>query len=307
MHTITPDEKTLHGYFSPERDPILTIQPGDTVRYRTLDAWWHAYDPDTDALVQSPLREQDPLKGHALCGPIYIEGARQGMVLGVEVGQIITAPLGWNLGGGEARPLWQKLGVADEPLHKLSWRLDNDARTATSESGFTVGLAPFMGVMGMPPAAPGNHTTRPPYVHGGNIDCKMLTSGSTLYLPIPVEGALFSVGDGHAVQGDGEVSIYAVECPMEQADLTFTLHDIALSTPRAHTEAGWVTFGFHEDLNKAMLIALNAMLDLMMSEYTISRKEALALASVAVDLRITQIVNTTQGVHAVLPHGALTR
>lgn len=306
MHTIEPTKETLHGYWSRERDPVLTIQPGDTVRYRTLDAKWNAYDPDTETLVKSPLREQDPLQGHALCGPVYIDGAQPGMTLEIRTDAIETAPLGWNWSGGEPRPLWERLGVAEPPLFELTWTLDNAACTATSNSGFTTKLVPFMGVMGMPPDAPGNHTTRPPYVHGGNIDCKMLTVGSRLYLPVPVEGALFSAGDGHAAQGDGEASIYAIECPMERVDLTFHLHDdMPLSTPRALTDEGWVTLGFDEDLDEAMLKALDAMLDLMTAQLDVSRKEALALASVAVDLRITQIVNTVQGVHAVLPKDAL--
>ena len=146
----------------------------------------------------------------------------------------------------------------------------------------------------------------PPHVTGGNIDCKELVAGSTLYLPIAVPGGLFSVGDGHAVQGDGEVCVTAIECPMERVDLTFELEPgLQLATPRAHTPAGWITFGFHEDLDEAMLIALEAMLDLMGELHGLSRQEAFGLASLVVDLRITQVVNQVRGVHALLPHGAI--
>lgn len=308
MHTLEPSEHTLHGYFSRDLPPVLTIQPGETVRCRTLDSGWNAYDPQTQALVQSPLIGNDALAGHALCGPIAIAGAKAGMVLEVEVGDVVVAPMGWNRGGGEPRPYWERLGVANGPLHQLVWHLDANAGTATSDNGFRVGLAPFMGVMGMPPPDPGQHTTRPPRIYGGNIDCKLLVAGSKLYLPVPVDGGLFSVGDGHAVQADGEASIYAIECPIDRVDLTFRLHKgVPLATPRAETPAGWVTFGFDEDLNEAMLIALNAMLDWMMDLYTISRKDALALASLAVDLHITQVVNTVQGVHALLPPKRITR
>lgn len=111
------------------------------------------------------------------------------------------------------------------------------------------------GVYGMPPAKPGVHSTIPPRPTGGNIDCKELIAGSTLYLPIEVEGGLFSTGDGHVAQGDGEVSITAIECPMERVDLSFeVLDDMPLSTPIAKTAAGWVTMGFHEDLDEAMVI-----------------------------------------------------
>jgi acetamidase/formamidase len=160
--------------------------------------------------------------------------------------------------------------------------------------------------MGMPPDEPGNHPTYPPRFCGGNIDCKELIAGSTLFLPIPVDGGLFSVGDGHAVQGDGEVGCPALECPMDVVDLTLTVHeDIKLSMPRAKTPTAWITMGFHEDLNEATIIALDGMLNLMKELFGYERKEALALASLVVDLRITQIVNGVRGVHAVLPHDAI--
>jgi acetamidase/formamidase len=150
------------------------------------------------------------------------------------------------------------------------------------------------------------HSTIPPRVTGGNIDCKELGVGSTLYLPIAVEGGLFSTGDGHAVQGDGEVSITAIECPMDRVDLTFELvDDMPLTTPVANTPAGWITLGFHEDLDEALVIALEAMLTLMKRLHGLERLDALALASLTVDCRITQVVNGVRGVHAVLPHGAI--
>ena len=167
-------------------------------------------------------------------------------------------------------------------------------------------MRPFLGVIGMPPAEPGIHPTAPPRPTGGNIDCKELVSGSRLFLPIVVPGGFVSAGDGHGRQGDGESSGTAIECPMEVAELTFHLHpEMTVSTPRAETAEGWLTFGSDEDLDEAMAIALDAMLDLMGQQHGVDRVEALALASVLVDLRITQVVNGVRGVHAVLPHGAL--
>jgi acetamidase/formamidase len=117
---------------------------------------------------------------------------------------------------------------------------------------------------------------------------------------------LFSTGDGHAAQGDGEASVTAIECPIERCDLTFVLHsELAITTPRARTAEGWLTLGFDADLDEAMYIALDAMLGLMGEQYGMSRGEALAMASVVVDLRVTQVVNGVKGVHAVLPHGAI--
>ena len=173
--------------------------------------------------------------------------------------------------------------------------------------GHAVRLRPFMGVLGMPPAEAGWHRTAPPRPCGGNLDCKELIAGSTLYLPIAVPLGLFSVGDGHAAQGDGEVSGTAIECPMERVRLTFDLlPDLRLTTPRAETPAGWLTLGMATDLHEAAMIALDAMVDLLGERLGLVRREALALASVAVDLHVTQLVNGgVLGVHALLPHGAI--
>lgn len=303
MHILEPNERTARDAFSASFDPVLTIQSGDTVRYRhVLDAAWLDGTGTT-----SPLTETVSHNGHALVGPIAIEGAKPGMVLAVHVGEIITAPKGWNIGGGPGLELWQKLGTElPERPPRTWWEINRETMTATNPTGQTVRVAPFMGVMGMPPGPEGSHPTPPPRFTGGNIDCKLLTAGSTLYLPIAVEGGLFSTGDGHAAQGDGEVSLTAIECSIEQVDLTFTLlPDMHLSTPRALTSEGKITLGFHEDLDEATYIALNAMLDWLIELYGFTRQDALSLASVAVDMRITQIVNGVKGVHALLPDGAV--
>lgn len=307
VYTIEPERRTLHGHFSRDLPPVLTIEPGDTVHFRTLDAGW-GLGPMLEPSVAEPKfepRHKELDKGHALCGPVAIRGAQPGMALGVRIDEVRPGSYGWTVAGGWSSETNERLGVVAESI-RLDWSLDPDMLVGRNQLGHTISLRPFMGVMGMPPAEPGIHLTAPPRVTGGNIDCKELVAGSTLYLPIEVEGALFSVGDGHAVQGDGEVSTTAIECPMERVTLTFSLHEeLALTTPRADTPAGWITLGFHKDLQEATSIALEAMLDLMMEQYGLSRLEALAMASLVVDMRITQIVNGVRGVHAVLPHGAI--
>jgi acetamidase/formamidase len=157
----------------------------------------------------------------------------------------------------------------------------------------------------MPPPEPGVHSTGPPRRWGGNIDCKELVAGTTLFLPIPVDGACFSAGDGHAAQGDGEVSGTAIECPV-RARLTLDLRDdLSLEWPIARTADAWLTFGFDEHLGHAARIAVDGMLDLMGRELGLDRGDALAFASVVVDLRVTQVVNGALGVHAVLRDDAL--
>jgi acetamidase/formamidase len=301
---IEPDENTLHGFFSRDLEPVLTIDSGDTVHFKTLEAEW-GYENFDVTLITNPQAGPPPRKqiatsrhdgprGHALCGPVYIRGAEPGMTLAVHIDALRPGPFGWTVGGKTAE---------GQVMHL--WELDADNLRGRNHLGHQVPLRPFLGVMGMPPAESGQHSTQPPRVTGGNLDCKELVAGTTLYLPIAVPGGLFSTGDGHAAQGDGEVSNTAIECPMDDAALTFHLHpNLTIPTPRAWTPAGWLTLGFDESLNIATRIALEAMLDLMVEQKGVTRADALALASVTVDMRITQIANKVLGVHAFLPHNA---
>lgn len=307
IHSIKPLRETLHGSFSRDYEPILTIDSGDTVRYRTLDAAWN-YDEFDAGGKKRRFEPRDPERdsGHAMCGPVAVRGAEPGMVLEVRIDSLRPATSGWTVAGGWDSIFNRRLGMVDVPELAHRWTLDADALTGRNQHGHEVTLRPFMGVMGMPPDEPGFHSTIPPRVTGGNIDCKEMTAGSSLFLPIAVSGGLFSTGDGHAAQGDGEVSGTAIECVMECAELIFILHPgMSLTLPRARTASGWLTFGFHEDLDEAMFLALDGMLDLMVELHGIGRQDALALASIVVDLRVTQIVNRVCGVHAVLADGAV--
>jgi acetamidase/formamidase len=305
-YTIEPERKTLHGTFSRDYPPVLTIDSGDTVCFRTLaTGWW--LEPPTAPNVGKRFEPRDPEhdQGHALCGPVAIRGAEPGMTLEVEIKNVQPAAWGWTTAGSWRSELNKQLGVSEE-THLMNWKLDTRNMIGENQFGHKIALSPFMGVMGMPPGEPGIHSTIPPRTCGGNIDCKELVAGTKLFLPIAVPGGLFSTGDGHAVQGDGEVSITAIECPMERAELTFGLReDMKLKTPYAWTPHAWLTLGFDRDLDEAMTIALDAMLDLIGERYKLERTDALALASLAVDLRITQVVNDVRGVHAVLPHNAI--
>ena len=307
-HMVEPERRTLHGHFSRDLEPILTIDHGDTVAYRTLDADWnlapHAFPGSRTHQFAPRVSGLDD--GHALCGPIAIRGAEPNMVLEVRIEDVVPGEWGWNGAGARESVLHRGLGMTETPWTPLLWSLDSTEMTGRNQFGNTVALHPFMGVMGMPPDLEGTHSTAPPRTSGGNIDCKELGAGASLYLPIPVTGGLFSVGDGHAAQGDGELSGTAIECPMDRVQLTFRLHeDMRLRTPTAETETAWITFGFHEDLDEAMVAAVEAMLDRMRREFDLSKAEALALASVVVDVRVTQVVNGVLGVHAILEKGAV--
>lgn len=307
IHTLNPDRATLHGHFSRDLRPVLTIDPGDTVRFRCLDASWGLEPYNGLTPDRREFAGRDPLldNGHALTGPVAIRGAQPGMTLAVRVDTIQVGQWGATMAGGWRSPWNDKLGVSEKGVFHV-WTFDHEAQTARNQHGHTVTLRPFMGVYGMPPAMPGVHSTQPPRATGGNIDCKELITGSTLYLPIEVEGGLFSTGDGHAVQGDGEISVTAIECPVDRVDLTFDLLDsMPIAGPVAKTPVGWITMGFHEDLDEAAVFAIESMLVLLKRLHGLERLDALALASLTVDLHVTQLVNGTQGVHAILPHGAI--
>jgi acetamidase/formamidase len=282
VHDLPLERRSLHGHFSCDLDPVLTVERGDSVRIAVPNAGWRL-----DSGEHFQPRQEGLDDGHALAGPIEVRGARAGQALAVRIDEVRAG----------------RRGVTFSELpHWLDWELDGDVgRTA----GRTVRLAPFLGVLGMPPPEPGVHPTAPPRPWGGNIDCKELVAGTTLFLPIPVDGALFSAGDGHAAQGDGEVSGTAIECAAE-ARLTLDVRDdLQLEWPVARTANAWLAFGFDEDLGRAARIALGGMLDVMERELGLDRSDALAFASIVVDLRVTQIVNKVQGVHAVLRDGAL--
>ena len=276
LHELPLDAAVLHGCFSRELEPVLVVEPGDSVRFSTPNAGWRV-GRDEEFAPGHPERDT----GHALAGPVEVRGARAGQVLAVTVDGVVPGPWGVTF-GDEAR---------------LDWELEGRVGRA---AGKAVALAPFLGVLGMPPDEPGIHSTIPPRPSGGNIDCKELVAGTTLFLPIPVDGALFSAGDGHAAQGDGEVSGTAIEAPVT-AQVTLDLRDdLALEWPLARIAGAWLAFGFDEHLGRAARIAVDGLLDLMGREHGLGRGEALALASVVADLHVTQVVNQVLGVHAVL-------
>ncbi|WP_078549876.1 acetamidase/formamidase family protein [Litchfieldia alkalitelluris] len=309
IHKLGLEKENFHGSFSNQYKPILEVNSGDTVQLKTLDIQW-GYSPSPDQEVERyHSRENENKPGHPIIGPIAVKEAKPGMVLEVRINELVPGWYGRNWAGGMKNWQNEKLGLTDSERVQVDWKLNKNTMTGTCEIAgkeFRVGLDPFIGLMGVAPSESGVHSTPPPRYCGGNIDCKELTRGSSLFLPISVDGALFSIGDGHALQGDGEVSGTAIECPMDLVDITLIVRDdMQLSMPRALTPSSWITFGFDEDLNEATAVALDQMVVLMSELYQIEKNEALALASVAVDLRITQVVNGVKGVHAILKHGSI--
>jgi acetamidase/formamidase len=309
IHNLDLTSHNLHGSFSKDYQPILTIDSGDSIRLTTPDIQWGYSISKNEERVIFESRVQEEKPAHPMVGPIAIRNAKRGMVLEVKLNDIIPGWYGRNWAGGIQNWQNEKLELTQVEKVQLDWELNPTTMVGTCYIGqrpFHVGLHPFIGLMGVAPAEPGVHPTPPPRYCGGNIDCKELVRGSSLFLPISVDEALFSIGDGHAAQGDGEVSGTAIECPMDLVDVTLIVHEnMQLNLPRAKTPSGWITFGFHEDLNVASADALNEMVMMIQEYYRVEKAEATALASVVVDLRITQVVNGVKGVHAILPHGAI--
>jgi acetamidase/formamidase len=301
LHEIQLERRTLHGHFSRELEPILTVEPADSIAFSCLNSGWRDAEH-----VPYPEREGELDAGHALIGPVEVRGARAGQTLAVAIDEVRIGAWGVTDAGGWHTPLNERLGLSEGENAVLHWTLDAAAGVGRDQGGREVALRPFLGVIGLAPDEPGIHSTAPPRPCGGNIDCKELVSGTTLYLPIAVDGALLSAGDGHAAQGDGEISQLAIEAPVERAQLTLSVRDdLPLTTPIAWTPEAWLTFGFDEDLDEAAALAIDAMLELMGREHGLERREALALASVVVDLRVTQLVNGARGIHARLEHDAV--
>ena len=314
-YRLAPSPKTVTwGYFDPSTPPVLRIVSGDTVEVETLPgggiAALEGAGLSRDQMQPALLEVEREVKDrgevpHILTGPIWIEGAEPGDTLEVKILSIEPAvPYAWNSFTPGRGFLPDDFPYAHFKLTPLDLRR-NVARFSDS---IEIPLRPFFGVMGVaPPAATGRISSGPPWIHAGNMDNKDLVAGTTLYLPVHVSGALFSVGDGHVGQGDGEVCVTAMETAL-RGTLQFSVRkDMRLRWPRAETPTHFISMVFHENLEEAARIAVEEMLDFLVQEKHLDRDTAYILASDAVDLRITQLVDGKKGVHALLPKAIFVR
>jgi acetamidase/formamidase len=296
------------GWYDAKGRPVLTIQPGDTVIIDTLltnSPTGLEKDGVKPADVQQSLRDvYDQVKdkgpgGHILTGPVAIAGAEPGDTLEVRIRKIdLAIPYAYN---------GFRYGVGaltdDYPYSKQKIiPLDNKMGLAHFAPGIDIPMKPFFGSMGVaPPESFGRYSSVPPTVNGGNMDNKWLTAGSTLFLPVHANGALFEVGDGHAGQGDGEVDVTAMETSLT-GTFEFILHKkTGQSYPRAETPDAYIAMGFDDDLAIATRKAVRNMVDFLVAEKHLSKDDAYMLVSVAGDLHITEMVDSNKGVHVMLP------
>jgi len=315
QHTLhaAPDTVRL-GVFNATFPPVLTVKSGDTVTVQCVSGRKDVLPPASSGMALPPalsaILDANPTysSGHIVTGPIAIEGATPGDMLEIRIDAIEPgADWGYNM----IRPL---AGTLPEDFHETTLmhiKVDRDRRVCSLPWGTELPLAPFFGVMGVaPPPAFGTIASKEPRVHGGNLDNKELTAGSTLYLPVWVPGANFSVGDGHGLQGDGEVCVTALEMCLT-GTFTFTLHKAdqlsrpVLIMPKAETPTHFISMGLNEDLDQAMKQALREMIALITSRTNLSREQAYAFCSLAVDFHVTQTVNGEKGIHGMLKKGLL--
>jgi acetamidase/formamidase len=288
------DDRAIHYKWNASIAPALTIDSGDVVVVETRTGEDDQLRRDSTAADVEAL---DMRRLHALSGPIAIREARPGDTLAVHIEEVTPGEWGFTMQRPGAGML---LGF---PAYLRTYRFESGA--VEFAPGLRVQLKPFLGVMGVAPAD-GEHSTVPPGPHGGNLDCRDLIAGATLLLPVFVPGALFSCGDGHAAQGDGEVCVTAIECAVT-ARLRFEVRtDARLAEPRAETADALMTLSAATTFEQAAQQCLHAMLDLIQERTGLERADAYALASVAVDLRVNQVVNRPMiGVRAVLPKAVL--
>ena len=313
-HHLAATARTLQfGVFDAAIPPVLTVEPGDTVSMECLSGGLDVMPEDEAAFPVPPALRAIHAQGlarvgtHILTGPVAVRGAEPGDVLEVRI-EAVEPAADWGYCG--FRPLAGTL--PDEfPTRFLSHiPVDRHRGTCRLPWGPELALSPFFGIMGVaPPPGHGRLSSREPRQFGGNLDNKELVAGSTLFLPVQVTGAHFSAGDGHGLQGDGEVCINALEMCLN-GRFTLLLHKGSPETPllrmpRAETPTHWITMGLNEDLDQAMKQALREMIGLICARTALSREQAYQTCSLAVDFRVTQTVNGEKGIHGMLRKGLL--
>jgi len=295
------------GYYWAGAKPALRIKSGDTVTIQTMTT----SSPTSlaragvkDADIQQELKDiyaqvKRELGGHILTGPVYVEGAEPGDTLEVRIQKIrLSVPYASN-GFSPQRGVLPATDFQQGRTKIIP--LDMQRNVAKFADNIEIPLHPFFGSMGVAPPGDEKVNSSPPGVFAGNLDNKDLVVGTKLYIPVFAPGALFFVGDGHAGQGNGEVDITAMETSLEGTFQFVVRKDMHLKGPRGETPTHWIAMGLDPDLDQATIFAVRDAIDFLVKEKRLSREDAYALCSVAVDFNITQAVDGTKGVHGMIP------
>ncbi len=294
-HRLSASDEHVHSVWDNGLDPVLTVEPGDVVEFDCRDATDGQLTPDA-TVEDVPAIDPSPI--HPLTGPVAVAGAEPGDTLAVDLLAFEHHGVGYTYCYPGDRGQGLLPGEFPDPgLHV--WDLDGDVGRFVD--GIEVPLDPFPGNLGVAPAADGEHSTTPPRRVGGNLDVKHLTAGSTLYLPVEVADALFSIGDCHAAQGDGEVCVTGVEAPMTVTARLDVRRDLDVEQPQFRTrgpftaigadESAYATSGVADDLMAAARNAVRHMIDHLHERRGLSRTQAYLLCSAVVDLKINEVVD----------------
>lgn len=311
-YTLMPSPQTVHiGDFDATKRPVLTINSGDVVVLETAAALEPQFVDQSGVVPSSAVPQyvrdiyrdvKDRGPGpHILTGPIFVNGAMPGDTLEVRIQQIdLAVDYGYNRQRPYTGALPQEFGAFWQRVIPI----DRTAKKAQVAPGVVVPLErPFFGTMGVaPPAVMGRIASMAPGIHTGNLDNKDFGAGSVLYMPVHAPGALFSAGDAHAAQGHGEVDLSAIETGLRGRFQFIVRKDMKLTWPRGETPTHWIAMGLNEDLDEAMKIAVRETIAFITGRFpNLTREEAYMIASVAVDYHVTQVVDGTKGVHAMIP------
>jgi acetamidase/formamidase len=307
-HELKASPQTVHrGFFDATLKPVLTINSGDIVRLETATGnprYFERLGVPKEKIPQELYAVYEGVEGtgrgdHTLNGPIFVNGAEPGDMLEIRIRSVdLRLPI-----AGQGFVPNRGLLPEDFPQGKdrVLW-LDLKKKTTEYAPGVVVPLKPFWGVIGVaPPPSMGRVPSGPPNIFGGNMDNRDLVGGTKLYLPVFNPGGLLSVGDGHAAQGYGEVCLSAIETSLK-GEIQVILHkNVPIKQPRAETPTHYMTMGLHADLDEAAKIATRQMLDWIVEMKGLARDDAYMLASAAMDLVVTQVVDGTKGIHAFMP------
>lgn len=302
-HHLLPSVETCHyGSFDATLEPVLRVKSGDVVTIDTVTGSAEVL-PDASKFHIPPalgpiLETLKPFGPHILTGPVYVEGAKPGMVLELRIHDVkIIQDWGFNL----IIPLMGTLPHDYDERRHVNIPIDIERNVGIMPWGLELPLSPFFGVMGVaPPKGWGRITSVAPQASAGNLDNKELVAGSTLYLPVFNEGALFSCGDGHGCQGDGEVNVTAIETALQGTFEFIVREDLSFTWPRAETPTHYITMGMDPDLDQCAIRALREMIALLGEKAGLSHADAYMLCSLAGDLHVTQTVNGSKGVHMMM-------
>jgi acetamidase/formamidase len=307
--TLLPSPTTVHwGYFDAALKPVATIDPGETITINSVSGAAEqcptkagmTVRPELVAIQKAVSPELGP---HILTGPVAVRGAMPGDALRIEM---IDVKLADDWGFTLFKPGMGTLPDDFATAHLSHIGIDRAKGVVSTPWGMTLTAAPFFGVMGVAPAKPtGRVSSVMPSTFGGNLDNKELGAGAVLYLPVSVEGALFSCGDGHALQGDGEVCLTAVETGLTGTFRIDLVKGAQLDAPYAETKTHLIAMAFNEDLDEAARVALRRLIALIVERTTLTAADAYQLCSLAADLHVTQLVNVSKGIHAMIRHDIL--